>query len=155
MILTDCTSEKGIWAHPMIRACCFKRLFFSAFSAVELPSHGRTRLSRSRGVCTRKKAGDAIANSLTPFFSLPMSDGRLPLRMGLVFADIQLTNGDDLALARRKLLDPSKVRSTHGVETCAVIGSLFGESFWIWRIRVVRLQTTMGRPDASELSKTA
>lgn len=31
--------------------------------------------------------------------------------MGLVYADIQLTNGDDLALVRRKMLDPSKVRS--------------------------------------------
>jgi clan AA aspartic protease len=31
--------------------------------------------------------------------------------MGLVYAEIQLTNGDDLALARRKLLDPSKVRA--------------------------------------------
>ncbi|MBI2948943.1 MAG: clan AA aspartic protease [Verrucomicrobia bacterium] len=31
--------------------------------------------------------------------------------MGLVDAEIQLTNGDDLALVRRGLLDPTKVRS--------------------------------------------
>ena len=31
--------------------------------------------------------------------------------MGLVYADIRLTNADDLALVRRKLLDPSQVRS--------------------------------------------
>ena len=31
--------------------------------------------------------------------------------MGLVFADIRLTNCDDLALVRRKLLDASQVRS--------------------------------------------
>ena len=40
-----------------------------------------------------------------------MTDDRLPARMELVYADIKLTNGDDLALARRKLLDPSKVRA--------------------------------------------
>jgi hypothetical protein len=31
--------------------------------------------------------------------------------MGLVYADIVLTNADDLALLRRGLLEPSKVRS--------------------------------------------
>ncbi len=31
--------------------------------------------------------------------------------MGLVYADITLTNSDDMALVRRKLLDPAKVRS--------------------------------------------
>src|SRR6266571_5236048 len=31
--------------------------------------------------------------------------------MGLVYADIQLTNGDDLALVRRRLLEPAKVRN--------------------------------------------
>ena len=31
--------------------------------------------------------------------------------MGMIYADIQLTNCDDLALARRQLLDSSKVRS--------------------------------------------
>ena len=31
--------------------------------------------------------------------------------MGLIYADIRLTNGDDQALVRRKLLDPAKVRS--------------------------------------------
>ena len=31
--------------------------------------------------------------------------------MGLVYADIQLTNGDDLALVRRKLMDPGQVRT--------------------------------------------
>jgi clan AA aspartic protease len=31
--------------------------------------------------------------------------------MGLVYADIQLTNGDDLALVRRKLMDPAQVRT--------------------------------------------
>ena len=31
--------------------------------------------------------------------------------MGLVYADIRLTNSDDLALVRRKLLDPASVRS--------------------------------------------
>lgn len=35
----------------------------------------------------------------------------LRIHMGLVYADILLTNGDDLALARRKVLDPSAVRS--------------------------------------------
>ncbi len=40
-----------------------------------------------------------------------MTDVRLSVSMGLVYADIQLTNADDMALARRKLLDPSKVRS--------------------------------------------
>ena len=31
--------------------------------------------------------------------------------MGLVFADIRLTNSDDLAMVRRKLLDASEVRT--------------------------------------------
>lgn len=31
--------------------------------------------------------------------------------MGLVYADIQLTNADDLALVRRNYLDSAKVRS--------------------------------------------
>ncbi len=31
--------------------------------------------------------------------------------MGVVYAEIQLTNGDDLALVRRKLMDPGQVRT--------------------------------------------
>ncbi len=31
--------------------------------------------------------------------------------MGLVYADIKVTNADDLALARRKLIDPAQVKS--------------------------------------------